>query len=514
MALPFATNERGVLQLQPLFGPIWGIAALWIFLDRSSIRRGLYLGLAIGVTFLTSEYYALLLLPVLALGFLLHTSDFRKTVQWRHLGLAAATALVLILPFGLAQASRLEVMGFQRSDASFARTSAWPADYLRPSSRLRMTEVVPELELPTNQRLYPGVTLSALAIFGVVVSLRADGSRRRWTIFLLIIGGLGFVLSLGSHLAIAGTSPLTAVHRELPILGYTRSAFRFGALTQLALALLAAGGLANLWARSRILAVAIAIAALALLELAPLPERLVELPDTQPAWTEVVEQNKPPIVVHIPWAPTRSASSYADTTRWMIESLPTGAKLVNGYSGFFPTLNAQLRDLLESFPDVRSIEALGALGVDHIVVHDAIDSTGQARLSELLRAGQITEQITSGGQTVLRLPAGSIRQLSEYEGDWRLRTNQRNGKTWLEGFPAAIANSTWVYVAGRTELDWKLRNTASRDEGIQIVPKGTLLFFAGSDDWLRLSDDLPTDQAIELVDGASARSLGLLPLDE
>ncbi len=404
--LPFITNERGVLQLQPIFGPIWAIGALWNLLERSSIQRALELGLALGVTFLTSEYYALLLVPALALVLLLNVQDFQKTVLWRHLGLAAAIGLALVLPVALPQATRLETMGFQRSEATFERTSAWPADYLRPPSRLRVAELVPELKLTSNQRLYPGAMLTALAVYGIIIGLRGDHDRRRWTIFLLAIGGLGFVLSLGSHLAIANIAPLTAMYQAIPFLGFTRSAFRFAALVQLAIALLAIGGLARLWTRSR--ALAVAIATVALLELAPLPARLVEVPSTQPAWAEAMAQNERPVVVHIPYAPGRSASSYADTTRWMIDSLPIEARLLNGYSGFFPPLNGEMRDLLAEFPTDQGIEALKSLGVDYVILHEALDSNLRERLMELLINGEIIDLQVSEGFTILSLPSETI----------------------------------------------------------------------------------------------------------
>jgi hypothetical protein len=384
-ALPFVTNERGVLQLQPIFAPIWAIGAMWNLLERSSVKRGLELGLALGLTFLTSEYFALLLIPALALVLLLHMPNFRKTDLLRQLGFALAIGLALALPIGLPQASRLEAMDFQRSESSFAGTSAWSSDYLRPSSRLRVSEVMPEFDLRGNQHLYPGAVLVGLAIFGVAVAIRGELSKRRWIAFLIATGGLGFVLSLGSHLTIAGTAPLAVVHQAVPFLGYTRSAFRYGALVQLTLVLLAVEGLAMLWTRNR--AVAVAVATLAILELAPLPERVTEVPNIQPEWAATLAEVDRPIIVHIPYAPGRSASSYVDTTRWMIESLPIEARLVNGYSGFFPAQNARMRDVLQDFPDDRSFEALKELGVDFVVLHDP---NGPARVIDLVHSGQVT----------------------------------------------------------------------------------------------------------------------------
>jgi hypothetical protein len=65
-----------------------------------------------------------------------------------------------------------------------------------------------------------------------------------------------------------------------------------------------------------------------------------------------------------------------------------------------------------------------------------------------------------------------------------------------------------------TQLDWELRNAISHDDGIRVIPKGALLIFAGSGDWLRLGADLSTDQGFELIDRASGRRIGSLSPDE
>jgi hypothetical protein len=510
-ALPFATNERGVLQLQPLFGPVWAIGALWNLFERPSTLRSLSLGLALAVTFLTSEYFALLLVPALVVGGTLHLAQFRRPKTLRHLGLTAALAFALALPVALPQAEQLDAMGFQRSESSFARTSAWPADYVNPSLRLRIAEVIPETNFHTNQRLFPGSLLTAVAIVALVFSMRSNRSRR-WTLFLLITGGLGFALSLGSHLTIAGFSPFSAIHQAIPVLAYTRSPFRFAVLLQLAIALLAVEGVARLWARRQILAIFVAV--LALLEIAPLPERLEAVPSDQPLWVNAVMGLKQPVVVHLPWAPERSASSFAQTTRWMIEALPHDMKLVNGYSGFFPTLNSQLRDLLEDFPNSHAIGALNALGVDFIVLHENLDSARQERIIEVGVAGQISELQIAGSTAVMRLPGGPIRSISAYSGQWRLRSRSRAGRTQIEGLPGSRLDSFLVYSAGTTQLDWSISSVATDPDGIRLVPKGTVLFFPGSDAWLQLGIDLAESQTIELLDGSAGEVIGSLMPEE
>ena len=82
------------------------------------------------------------------------------------------------------------------------------------------------------------------------------------------------------------------------------------------------------------------------------------------------------------------ASAYADVDRWLdsqpkpfaIAEVPVGLswryhstymlhsmahwqKTVHGYSGWLPALHERLYDLLRSFPDVESVDALRSMGV-------------------------------------------------------------------------------------------------------------------------------------------------------
>jgi hypothetical protein len=43
--------------------------------------------------------------------------------------------------------------------------------------------------------------------------------------------------------------------------------------------------------------------------------------------------------------------------------------LVNGYAAFIPSKHLQLVTTLQNFPNVASLDALEAIGVDYIIVH-------------------------------------------------------------------------------------------------------------------------------------------------
>ncbi len=131
---------------------------------------------------------------------------------------------------------------------------------------------------------------------------------------------------------------------------------------------------------------------------------MVPTPDAE--WVRVVTQVEQPVVIHLPWAPDRSASQFAQTTRWMIEALPHEMQLVNGYSGYFPAHHSKLRNLMADFPNEEALQALRDLEVDFIVLHGPIDPTQRSRIDQLIEAGLLTGQATLADVSVIRIPSG------------------------------------------------------------------------------------------------------------
>jgi hypothetical protein len=413
-ALPFVTHERGVLQLQPIFAPIWAIGAMWAVLDRPSRLRGLNLGASIGVTFLTSEYYMLALAPVLVVALTWNLGRLNRPFLWTNLGIAALVTAGLILPIALPQAGYLNALGLERSEATLARTSAWLVDYLKPSSRLRVSKIAPQISGGSIQQLYPGLTIVVLAAWGFVQKWRR-GEDRRWVGFLAttIIVALG--ISFGPHLRIGAFSPFLSLHQEIPFLRWTRSAFRFAAVAQMGLAFLAVIGLG--WIQRRNPVPFFIVAFVGLMELSPLPERIVEIPASEPEWVAPIMTVELPVVAHLPWAQGRSARNYADTAAWMVQSISAGARLVNGYSGFFPSTNSEFREITQGFPSTASVEALQAIGVDYIILHDKLESDELKRLNAIVRAGSMIWLHSGSDGEVFQISGSEIMLISEIPSD-------------------------------------------------------------------------------------------------
>lgn len=493
-ALPFLTHERGVLQLQPLFGPLLVVGLAWRTLEAPSLRRGLALGLAAAVTYLTSEYFALLALVAAGLALPFAVRGWRERRLWGALALAGGVAAAATLPVALPQARALAAQGFVRSEATLARTSARPVDYLRPSPRLRLEGLWPEVEGGSGQRLYPGLAATALAGAGLLAAWR--GGRRRWGVYLAALALVGGAMSLGPNLRLGTFAPYLWLHR-LPGLTWTRSPFRFALLVQLGLALLAVEAMARLG--SRRLRWAVLAAVLVLAEWAPRPEPLAPLPEMNPGWAAALRRAGVRVVVHLPWAEGRAASAFEDTARWMVQSLPAGLRLVNGYSGFFPPMNNQLRDLLEGLAEPWGWEALRALGVEAVVVHEgALSARGAQALADGLAAGEIEALAAAGEASVYRLRGSAFRPVTAYSGPWRLELHAGTAGPVLEAFATGADPHVYVYVPGVTPPGWALELVGeSEARRVEVEPRGTTLVYSGAARGLALP--LPGLEGVEEI---------------
>lgn len=374
-SLPFVQQELGVLQLVALWGPCWALGAVVALMQSPAMRRAVELGVAVALTWLTCAYYGLFLLalaPAMAVGWL--TAAWRDSRWWRAVALAAVVAALLVGPFAMAQRRALSREGFERAPESVRRHSASPGDYLEAAWRplVPLPAVGTALE-PDDHAFWPGAVKVALAAVGLS-GLATRSPRRRAAISLAALAGVAFVLSLGPWASEATSANALA---RLPGLAQVRSPFRAAALVQLAVALLAAAGLAHLlerWPGRRWCAsLAIGLTLLALLEVRPPVQPLAPLPalDLDLAWLEWVERETAAddVLALLPFPEGRSVADYLGTTQWMYWQLRHRRPMVNGYSGFFPPSFKELKATMATFPADAALAALAARGVDWILVH-------------------------------------------------------------------------------------------------------------------------------------------------
>lgn len=507
-ALPFLTHERGVLQLQPIFGLLWALDEIWRLAAGSSSRRGWALGAAIVVTFATSEYFGLFLLVACVPPVLLNLDRFRRRPAALGLALGVAAASVVLVPFLWSQRHQIQKMGFERSLETVERFSASPVDYARLSPRTVGGALRPTAD-KGGKFLSPGWFIVLLALLGLVAGHRST-ENRRWAHSLVAIAVLAFLLSLGPRLALAGWRPYSIVEATVPGLALLRSPFRLAVLVQLAAFLLAALGIGGmLQARKRALAVLAVLLVVA--EIAPRPARLAPIPAT----VEAGGGMQPP-AVFIPYVHGGRTSDYLPTVAVMNAVLPTAISLVNGYSGYFPPLNTQLKGLLADFPTERGLAALQALGVRTILVRlSAISPAARGRLADLVRAGTLADLGEHRELRALRLQDSAIAAVTEYRGRWEAEWRWRDEEIELRLTPLHLGERLLVSEPSIAPLRWRARWSArggGHGEAL-VTARGTFLLYRDGGYRPRVSLSLPSDREqyrIELLDFESGHPVATL----
>lgn len=386
--LPFFSHERGVLQLQALFPMLLAWLAC-VKLEAGAGRLwAAALGFSLAATFYTSQYYAIIAVVVLLPWFLsLVFSGRRKATS---LALAAAITAACVLPVAVRQSGILSGYGFHRSLESVTNSSALWTDYLVPSQTNWLGGWL--ARQPARTGLYPGLLLTALGLAGA--ALRRDRLAGK----LLASGFIAFLLSFGTRLNLLGWHPYEWLWTWVPGFQHLRSPFRFGLWAQVCLVVLAVFALEAAWKpRRKWLAPVLVI--LLLVELLPAPDRLVPLPPAH-SFTAV-----DPPVIFLPFVEGSSAAAYERTTLWMLDAETSGLAIANGYSGYFPDTNLQLKQGLADFPDEEGLELLGDLGIRSLIVPAEWRQDERYRLLDTwLQEGRLELASQQQGAVILQLP--------------------------------------------------------------------------------------------------------------
>ncbi|MEZ5179194.1 MAG: hypothetical protein R2746_13220 [Acidimicrobiales bacterium] len=383
-ALPFAMEQLGVLQLLAVWPLLAATAALLAWAEEPRRRHAVAFGLALAAAVGTCGYYALLYGGIVAVAIpLLADGTWRAGWRRRAAGAAVAAVVLVLLTGPVAIGQQRRLAGHRWSDATIWAGSAPPSAWL-----------------PGGER-WPGWPLVVLAAAGLVVA-----RRHRTTRFLGALAVAAVLASLGTRLSVLGVRPWGVLVDHVAAVARLRSPYRAAVLAELALVGLAVPALQALWHRRGRLGRAGAGVGVALAVLAASPGagRLVE-PAPEPggwaAWLEDHGGSAP--VAFLPFASGRRAADFEDTTVRMLQALPTGHPMVNGYSGFFPDDHDDLRRQLRSFPDERSVAALQARDVHYVVVasstYDRIDE-------RIARELGFTEVMADDDAHLLRMPTG------------------------------------------------------------------------------------------------------------
>ena len=237
---------------------------------------------------------------------------------------------------------------------------------------------------------------------------------------IALLGGAAFVLSLGTGLRLErGAPPLPiplpyqALYARVPGFGALRVPSRWGWLVTLALAVLAALGLAWLLARCaprwRPLVGGAALG-LVLLETVSVPAYLTDpalLRDVPPVyrWLGAPEQRDVGVVLELPVHVVLRGQEIDRIAQRQYFGRYHWKQLVVSYSGLVPFGTTELITRLERLPEAETLRYLQILGVDTVVVHrDQYDASALPRLLDAFDASPLVQRrVEIGAAAVYRL---------------------------------------------------------------------------------------------------------------
>lgn len=306
------------------------------------------------------------------------------------LALAAVLAALATAPFLLPYYLVRTEQGLVRTLDQVSMFSASFGSYFSTGGRLHLS-LWGSGAYRGGDTLFPGVIALALVIVSLWSGVAFRDRRAR---MLLIFGVAGVLLSFGPRFP-----PYVWLYDAVPLLQGIRGAARFGQLALVAVAGLAGFGLVVLRQRWRewagasrtLLSAATAVLIVAVnLEAARAP--LDYTPFTGiPRVYDVLADQPSVVVAEMPFFPATQAHRNGP---YVLASTRHFKPLLNGYGGFVPGSYRRIVEDLEHFPDARSLAALRAAGVSHVIVHT--DSLAGVE-AELLRQPELVLFVSEPG---------------------------------------------------------------------------------------------------------------------
>jgi hypothetical protein len=374
---PYRFGHYMHLELQIVFWCPIALLLIHKLLSSGSVRDGVLLGATIGAQVLCSIYTGIFLVMYCVVFAPCVWMAAGAQVWRRHilaLVAGAAVTTLLVLPYAPAYLGARNSVG-TRSLEEVGRYSATVRNYVAAPAMNRIYgwTAISDPLAADEMNLFPGIAAVALAMLGIAVG--------RSRVRLAYVAGLVFAIAIS-----AGTHGLIFpwLFEHVPLFRGLRSPARFAVFVNLSLAVLSAYGAAFLLERMRSQraqrVLAGVISAAVIVEYASAPSL-----SAAPAPTRVdaqLAQKPPSVIVELPLVSDKGVWLSLDFI-YMYQSLAHFQRMLNGYSGFAPASFYQMRDVMTSFPDDRSMAFLRGRGVDYIVVRLGIYDPQQA--AELLQ---------------------------------------------------------------------------------------------------------------------------------
>lgn len=390
--LPLLQWNRDVIQLVPVWGILWVWSCFLTLSISPTTKAGIELGLAAGMTSLMCMHYGLFVAILSAVGVCVLIRDWTRWKTWRAWSAGALVAALFAGPMIWKVHSVLSELQTQRPEALVQNLSLHPGDYTAAWGH----NVIPwgTMAARVHWQTSPGWLKCAVAALGLLFGLM-HRRYRRWVLFLGLTVGTALALSLGKNLEIHGWSVWDQLCRVVPGLSQVRSPYRFANFYQMAVVVLAFELLrvAALYDRAHRIRMAIwwpasfrdrasrylgrlviAVVGLAMtIEVLPLRTQTWNVSQVRlgTEWIDFVRRETPAgrAILCLPFAHGAQLEDFGLTAKWMYAGTFHGVPLVNGYSGFFPVEETELRGEFENAsPTIERLTQLQLDGVEFVVM--------------------------------------------------------------------------------------------------------------------------------------------------
>lgn len=326
---------------------------------------------------------------------------------------AALLSAIAVLPVYLPY-RRVATLGMVRPIETVAQFSASLDGYLATAGRIHFATWSRGFWENAVDSFFPGFVVIVLALAALYWALRrsgtdADATRpqltaltRRRIAMLVAIALTGVLLSLGTRTPVYGW-----VYQVFPPMQGLRAAARFGNLFLLAMAVLAAFGLAGL--RRRLPArqagfVAVALVVLANIESLRAPFLYTRFEGIPKVYSLLAQEPGPVVLAEVPFYP---AQAVFENGPYVLNATAHWRPLMNGYSGYVPGTYREYAATFWYFPREDAIQAMRRAGVTHVMIHPG-GFGSEAEIEKMWQAvvaSPYLERIatTPGGPTLYRL---------------------------------------------------------------------------------------------------------------
>ena len=362
---PFVFSHLPHIQLLMTAGLPVSLLALHRLVERPSVPRSLVLGLVIAIQALACGYYGVYAGLMVASGVIFYAATrglWRQPRFWGLVSMAAATSVLVVLPFFVPYLSLKAETGFGRAVGETQTYSANWQSYLAAAAWLHQWRL--PLLGTWSDVLYPG-TIALLGGIAALVMGRKAAPRNGHGDDVVFYAGLGAIACWASFGPKGGL--YTVLHESIVLFSWLRAPARIGIVVTLALCVLAGMAIDRLvrsLRRGQLITGALVVVALADLFVAPLDLR--DAPPLPQAYRVLAQVPYGPVAEFPFFYRSIDAHRHAEYMLW---STFHWRPLINGYSDYIPPEFSKMLIPISSFPTPESFGILHRLSARYVIFH-------------------------------------------------------------------------------------------------------------------------------------------------